>query len=703
MDISQLSKKIIILLGVTLSLFIGLLFSDNEELQPLGASPTVYTITDASFTYSLDNENCADGETHGTVSDGAQGTVYYATCQGRSDQHIFSLSKTLTWESMGVDVGDVVSTVDGSFKYRQVQESHTDTQGTGRLEIWAGATLCATLETTIDPTPTDTAYLTHNATGAVAVDSACEASDTSIEIRIGPDDPMVETGNDKTAVAEIRWDDVSLTIVHTPPPPDAPTNVAATDGTDTSKVVVTWTKSSGATGYKVYEGSNLLDTLGDVATYDDTTAATSTITAGTATASDGTSLDHVVLSLAGESANNGTTRTYKVVATNTNGDSDDSDTDTGYRGVGSITYQWQVSDADSDASYSNISGGTTDPYNDTTAPGNGDGRYFKAVLDATGATQQISTSDRGYKEVSASPTTVLNTADLTDFGTDTTPTLEFTGTDGGGDDVEYNIQIDTVNTFDSLDGGYDETNYSFSVYSRYSTIGGLGQSFHGNGKLISSCQFYIRKNNSPTGDVTAYLYEHSGTFGTSGVPSGSYVAISDAIDISTVGTNLSMVEFIFSTPFLTVDGTEYVVVVEYPGGDSSNSLHVGMDDESSTHPGNLSLGSVGGSWSEQSTKDAIFYVFSKSLIDADSSVPDAGFANTVTPADTHPFNEGEKADYDVQSGDALTTDTYYWRVRAIDPLGSNVYGDWATTREFYIDTSGGGGETTPAQSEFFWD
>lgn len=39
------------------------------------------------------------------------------------------------------------------------------------------------------------------------------------------------------------------------------------------------------------------------------------------------------------------------------------------------------------------------------------------------------------------PTVVLNTADATDFGNDTTPSLQFTGTDPNSDDIEYNIQI----------------------------------------------------------------------------------------------------------------------------------------------------------------------------------------------------------------------------------------------------------------------
>jgi hypothetical protein len=182
--------------------------------------------------------------------------------------------------------------------------------------------------------------------------------------------------------------------------PAAPTNVAATDGSYTDKVVVTWTKSTGATGYKVYEGSNLLATLGDVATYDDSAAAAGSITSGATVATDGTYSDKVALSLSGTSTSNGASRTYKVRAVGDGGDSGDSSTDTGYRGVGALGYQWQRSAADSDASYSNLDGATSSTYNDTTAPSNGDGRYYKCTLTATGAsnTPTASTANRGYRK-----------------------------------------------------------------------------------------------------------------------------------------------------------------------------------------------------------------------------------------------------------------------------------------------------------------
>lgn len=210
--------------------------------------------------------------------------------------------------------------------------------------------------------------------------------------------------------------------------PAAPTNVAASDGTSTENVTITWTKSIGATGYKVYEDSNLLDTLGDVDTYDDITAPAPTITNGTTVASDGLSTAYVALSLNGTSANNGTPRTYKVTALDATGDSADSDTDTGFVGIGALAYQWQKSDADSDDDYSNIDDATNSTYDDTNAPeptitpgtasatdgsstsnitlsisgesaNDGDGRYYQCELTADGAASQNSTADRGYRDV----------------------------------------------------------------------------------------------------------------------------------------------------------------------------------------------------------------------------------------------------------------------------------------------------------------
>jgi len=162
-------------------------------------------------------------------------------------------------------------------------------------------------------------------------------------------------------------------------------------------VVVTWTKSTGAIGYKVYRNGVLIDTTGDVSYYEDTTGDAPNITPGTATAEDGTSTEYVSLSITGQSIANGNTGTYKVKAMNGTGDSIDSNTDNGYRIAGILSYQWQMSAADSDADYSNISGATTDTYNAVEAPVSGTGRYFRCVVSATGSSPEFSAVDRGYR------------------------------------------------------------------------------------------------------------------------------------------------------------------------------------------------------------------------------------------------------------------------------------------------------------------
>ena len=183
---------------------------------------------------------------------------------------------------------------------------------------------------------------------------------------------------------------------------DAPTNVAASENNST-KAVVTWTKSAGATNYKVYRnGINISGTLGDVATYDDTGAAAPVITPGSSVASDGDYVDRVALSINGNSIANGTQYTYTVYAYKAIGGwSAVSASDTGYRKASSMTYQWQRSAGASDADYSNLTGGTTASYNDTTAPVDGSHRYYKCLVDASGSVQAISAANDGYRDTGA--------------------------------------------------------------------------------------------------------------------------------------------------------------------------------------------------------------------------------------------------------------------------------------------------------------
>jgi hypothetical protein len=184
----------------------------------------------------------------------------------------------------------------------------------------------------------------------------------------------------------------------------APTSVVATDGAGSAVVTVTWTKSVGATGYRVYrDGSDISGLLGDVATYDDAGAGAPSITAGSASAAKGLSPTYVRLLVSGEVANNGTTHSYKVVAVSGAVTSPDSTLDTGYRGISAISYQWQRSATDSNSGYGSIVAGTTESYNDVGGVVTPDGRYYRCVLTASGASNVTTSADRGYMVAAGAP------------------------------------------------------------------------------------------------------------------------------------------------------------------------------------------------------------------------------------------------------------------------------------------------------------
>jgi hypothetical protein len=250
---------------------------------------------------------------------------------------------------------------------------------------------------------------------------------------------------------------------------EAPTNVSATDGTATDKVVVTWTKSDFATGYKIYRSGTLIDTLGDVATYDDTGANPPTITVGTSSASDGTNTSYCTLGVSGEVSNNGTSYSYTVKATNDDGDSASSSANTGYRGSGLLLYQWQRSD--NSTSYADLGSGTTDPYNDTTGTA-GTTYYYRCKLSATDATDGYSSADTGSKAITETSATVTTGSVTSVLTTSATVAGNITGT-GTSNVTQRGVCYSTSINPTTSDPKVNETSSSFSTGSFSKNLIGL--------------------------------------------------------------------------------------------------------------------------------------------------------------------------------------------------------------------------------------
>ena len=167
-----------------------------------------------------------------------------------------------------------------------------------------------------------------------------------------------------------------------------------------------WNRSAGDSNadYSIIDGATSN-------TYEDTAAPVPTISKGTTTASDGTSTDYVTLSTTASTNTFGRYFTCTLVSTGASNTPTLATNNRGYIGVGSLSYQWKRSDTDSDADF-NTNIGTANPYNDTGAPSNGDGRWYYVALTATGAANVDSDHNRGFRAI----IDITNAPDNWDFG-----------------------------------------------------------------------------------------------------------------------------------------------------------------------------------------------------------------------------------------------------------------------------------------------
>jgi hypothetical protein len=158
----------------------------------------------------------------------------------------------------------------------------------------------------------------------------------------------------------------------------------------------------GAVSYQWYRSSGTSDSdfseLSGATDYSDTdtTASVPTITAGATSASDGT-YNVVRLTLNGTAFNNGVLKSYYCTVSAVGASSVSSNHDAGWIGIGTPTYQWQKSDADSDADYNtDISGATTSTY-DYSGVANLAKFYYRCKLTATGvASASYSSGNEGW-------------------------------------------------------------------------------------------------------------------------------------------------------------------------------------------------------------------------------------------------------------------------------------------------------------------
>jgi len=165
---------------------------------------------------------------------------------------------------------------------------------------------------------------------------------------------------------------------------------------------------------------------------------------------------------------------------------------------------------------------------------------------------------------------------------------------------------------DSYSESNQNTNYALYTGTRL----GTAQSFSAvGGGTLGSAKFYIYKHGSPTGTVVAKLYAHSGTYGTDSIPTGTALATSDPILVSSLAVDAdTLYNFHFTgVNQITLTETYYVIAIEFTStsSDVNNYVGVGADNSSPSHGGNISNSVDGSTWTATAGVDAIFYVYTR--------------------------------------------------------------------------------------------
>lgn len=153
--------------------------------------------------------------------------------------------------------------------------------------------------------------------------------------------------------------------------------------------------------------------------------------------------------------------------------------------------------------------------------------------------------------------------------------------------------------------------YNAGTQVNYFTAGqGHGQSFTGDGGLLTRAAFWMATTGTPPGSLTAVVYAHTGTFGTtSGVGTGSPLATSTARSAALPNT-YQWQYFDFDGTLTLANGTPYVIVVMLDTtGDASNTVNMRVDPSAPSHPG-IKQSIAGGTWTATTSSDAIFRIYS---------------------------------------------------------------------------------------------
>jgi hypothetical protein len=174
------------------------------------------------------------------------------------------------------------------------------------------------------------------------------------------------------------------------------------------------------------------------------------------------------------------------------------------------------------------------------------------------------------------------------------------------------------------------------------TLTGCAQSFTGRGNKLQTAGLYTVRTGNPTGNVSAFLYAHSGTFDSAGIPTGTALATSNSVPVSSVPTTAGWLEFTFDGTYTLTLGTKYFIafVVSVQGDASNHIKHYATGGDAVE--GNRAT--LSGGWSGTAS-DLVFQIGTDVLIPGyvSASLTDIGATTKRLTGGTGTYQQGEIA------------------------------------------------------------
>ena len=145
---------------------------------------------------------------------------------------------------------------------------------------------------------------------------------------------------------------------------------------------------------------------------------------------------------------------------------------------------------------------------------------------------------------------------------------------------------------------------------------------------LASVVLYLKNTGATTGNAVVSLYAMTGSYGTTGKPTGAALATSDPFDTSILTTSAQLITFNFTgvNQYRMLSATDYCLTLSFPSG--TGTIQVGVDGSAPAHGGNAVNSINGGStWTADATRDLAFYVYT--YPDRKSFTPSAALRNRI--------------------------------------------------------------------------